>query len=72
MIQDDVIREVRAAREEYARMHGYSVRAMVADLRAKDLAGGWPVVNRAARRSGSSVPSQPLQPTGAATSVSQE
>lgn len=50
MIEDDVIRSVRAAREDYARLHGFNVRAMVADLQAHDLAGDWPVVSRPARR----------------------
>jgi hypothetical protein len=44
MIEDDVLREVRAAREAYARLHDFDVRAMAADLRARDLAGDWPVV----------------------------
>ena len=50
MIDDDVLREVRAAREACARLHNYDVRAMVADLRAQDLAGDWPVVSHPPRR----------------------
>ena len=50
MIEDDVIRGVRAAREEYARLHGLNIRAMVADLQDRDAAGDWPVVCRPARR----------------------
>jgi hypothetical protein len=50
MIEDDVIRGVRAAREGYARAHGYSIRAMVSDLQAKDSVGDWPVVSLPARR----------------------
>jgi len=50
MIEDDVIRGVRAAREEFARRHGFNIRAMVADLQAQDSAGDWPVVTRPARR----------------------
>ena len=50
MIEDDVLREVRAAREAYARLHDFDVRAMAADLRARDLAGDWPVVRRPSRR----------------------
>jgi hypothetical protein len=49
MTEDDVLREVRAAREAYARLHNFDVRAMVADLRARDEAGDWPVVRRAPR-----------------------
>ena len=50
MIEDDVIRGVRAAREEYARLHGFNIRAMVADLQARDSVGDWPVVSRLAQR----------------------
>ena len=50
MVEDDVLREVRAAREAYARLHNYDVHAMVADLRARDLAGDWPVVRHPPRR----------------------
>jgi hypothetical protein len=50
MTEDDVLCEVRAAREAYAQLHNFDVRAMVADLRARDLAGDWKVVRRAPRR----------------------
>ena len=71
MIEDDVIRGVRAAREEYARLHGFNIRAMVADLQARDLAGDWPVVSRPARRLPSAdSPNQTLQPSGAAIPIS--
>ncbi len=67
MNEDDVLREVRAARETYARLHNFDVRAMVADLRARDLAGDWPVVRRAPRRPVVVTPSnKTLQPTGVA------
>ena len=75
MVEDDVLQEVRAAREAYAQSHGYDVRAMVADLRARDSAGDWPVVRRSPRRPmpprqpAASTP-QALQPVGTATSVS--
>ncbi len=49
MVEDDVLRAVRATREAYARLHNYDVRAMVADLRARDLAGDWPVVRHPPR-----------------------
>jgi len=51
MNEDSVLQEVRAAREAYARAHGYDVRAMVADLRARDDRGDWPVVRLVPRRS---------------------
>ena len=50
MVDDDVLREVRAVREAYARLHNYDEQAMVADLRARDLAGDWPVVRHSPRR----------------------
>ncbi len=50
MIEDDVLREVRAAREAYARLHNFDVRAMAKDLRARDLAGDWQVVSMPPRR----------------------
>lgn len=50
MIEDDVVREVRAVREAYARMHHFDVRAMVADLQTRNLAGDWPVVRHSPRR----------------------
>ncbi len=49
MIEDDVLREVRAAREAYVRLHNFDVRAMVADLQTRDLAGDWPVVRHPPR-----------------------
>ena len=50
MIDDDIILGVRAAREEYARSHGFNIRAMIADLQARDVAGDQLVVRRPARR----------------------
>ncbi len=72
MTEDDVLREVRAAREAYARLHNFDVRAMVADLRAQDTAGDWPVVRHAPRRPhpvappAVAPPKETLQQTGAA------
>jgi hypothetical protein len=50
MSEDSVLQEVRAAREDYARSHGYDVRVMVADLRKRDDVGDWPVVRLVPRR----------------------
>lgn len=44
MNSDDVLQNVRRAREEYAALHGYDVRRIVADLQKLDQAGDWPVV----------------------------
>ena len=64
MIEDDVIRGVRAAREEFGRRHNFNIRAMVADLQAQDAAGDWPVVSRPARRLPTAeAPSPTLPPT---------
>lgn len=50
MVEDDVLREVRAAREAYARLHNYDIRAMVEDLRRRELASGWQLVSHPPRR----------------------
>ena len=63
MIEDDVLREVRAAREAYARSHHFDVRAMLADLRSRDAAGDWPVVRH---------PPRPPQPTAQLSGVRRE
>jgi hypothetical protein len=70
MIDDDVIREVRAAREAFGRKHGFNIRAMVADLQAQDAAGDWPVVSLPPRRPQSTrSPNQSQQPAEAAPSA---
>ena len=70
MIEDDVIRGVRAAREAFGQLHHFNIRAMVADLQAQDSAGDWPVVSLLARRPQSSLtPNKSPQPNRA-TSVS--
>ena len=67
MTEDDVLREVRAAREAYAQSHNFDVRAIVADLRARDAVGDWPVVRRAPRRPVAvGPPNDSLPQTGAA------
>ncbi len=58
MSEDSVLQEVRASRDAYARSHGYDVRAMVADLKARDDLGDWPVARLAPRR-----PVQPPTPS---------
>ena len=35
MVEDDLVREVRAAREEYCRQFDYDLRAIVRDLRER-------------------------------------
>ena len=68
MVDDDVLREVREAREAYTRLHNFDVRAMVADLRARDAAGDWSVVRHPPRRfhpvATSLTPNESLRKTG--------
>lgn len=45
MIEDEVIREVRAVREAFAASHGYDLRAMVAALHEIGVASGREVVH---------------------------
>lgn len=71
MVEDEVLREVRAVREAYAQLHNFDVHAMVADLRTRDLVGDWPVVRHPPRRpqpraEPEVAPNPALQQTGAA------
>jgi hypothetical protein len=50
MYEDDVPKGDCAAREAYAKLHNFDVRAMVADLRTRNRAGDWPVVRNPPRR----------------------
>lgn len=67
MTEDEVVREVRAARDAFAASHGYDIQAMVAALRELGVASGREVVPLAPRAV--STPNQPLPQTGAASSV---
>lgn len=49
MDDDDVLKEIRATREAFARAHDYDARAMVATLRAMNERDDWPVVTLAPR-----------------------
>jgi hypothetical protein len=49
MTEDEVVREVRAAREAFAASHGYDIHAMVAALRELGIASGREVVRLAPR-----------------------
>jgi hypothetical protein len=67
MIEDDVVREVRAAREAFAASHGYDIRAMVAALHELAVASGREVVCFAPRRpAAQGEPDQAPRQTGAA------
>ena len=50
MVEDDLVREVRAAREEYCRQFDYDLRAIVRDLREHERVGGRRVVRLPPRR----------------------
>ena len=68
MTEDEVVREVRAAREAFAASHGYDIRAMVAALHELGLASGREVVRFVPRppRTG---PNQAMQQTGPASLI---
>jgi hypothetical protein len=50
MSEDDVLREIRAAREGYCRYFGYDLGAIVRDLREQERVGGRQVVRLSPRR----------------------
>jgi hypothetical protein len=50
MNEDGVVREVRAARDQYCRQFEYDLGAIVRDLRDQERAGGRPVVRLSPRR----------------------
>jgi hypothetical protein len=69
MIEDTLLQEVRAARENYARSHGYDIEKIVADLSELDRQGGWRVVKLVPRRPakiGASESPNPSPESGAA------
>ena len=69
MTEDEVVREVRAAREAFAASYGYDIRAMVAALHELGVASGRKVV-RFAPRPPVRGPNAALQQTGAAMPAS--
>jgi hypothetical protein len=50
MTGDDLVREVRAIREEYCRQFGYDLAAIVRDLREQERVSGRAVVTLPPRR----------------------
>jgi hypothetical protein len=50
MSEDDLVREVRAAREEYCRQFAFDLGAIVCDLRSQERVGGRQVVRLPPRR----------------------
>jgi hypothetical protein len=68
MIEDEVVREVRAAREAFAASHGFDIRKMVAALHELGVASGRELVQFAPRPP-LALPNQPLPPAGTALPV---
>lgn len=67
MTEDEVVQEVRAARDAFAASHGYNIQAMVAALRELGLASGREVVHfppRAVTRPNPAPPQTEAAPTG--------
>lgn len=50
MIEDDILKEIRATRDAFAQRHGYDLNSMIAYLRKLDELGDKPVVRLAPRR----------------------
>ncbi len=73
MNENEVVREVRAAREAFAASHGYDIWAMVAALREVAIASGREVVQFAPRPAvvagKAAGPTQALPQTGPAPAV---
>ena len=50
MFHDEVLEEVRQAREAYGATFDFDLKQVVADLRRQNEQGDWPVVRRSPRR----------------------
>jgi hypothetical protein len=70
MSEDEVVREVRAAREAFAASHGFDIRKMVTALHELGVASGRELVQFAPRPP-IVVPSQPQPPLATAPAVAQ-
>jgi hypothetical protein len=70
MIEDEVVREVRAAREAFAASHGFDIRKMVAALHELGVASGRELVQFAPRPPLVG-PNQALVPTRPAIAASE-
>lgn len=66
MTRGDVLAELRAWRDEFARSHGYDIHRMVAALREQEIASGREVVRGEPRRPTVAMPNKP-PPTESAT-----
>jgi hypothetical protein len=72
MIEDEVVCEVRAAREAFAASHGFDIRKMVAALHELGVASGRELVRFPPRQPASVGSNQSLPPAGIATPLSQD
>lgn len=70
MKNGDVLAELRAWRDEFARSHGYDIHLMAAALREQYITSGRELVRGEPRRPMARMPNKTLQPTGAAISAS--
>lgn len=71
MSNGDILSELRAWRNEFARSHGYDIRAMSATLSELDNAGERKVIRGNPRQPApATMPNQSVQPTRAPISVS--
>jgi hypothetical protein len=59
-MSDDVLREIRTAREAYAQRHNFDVYAMVAELKSLDSNGDWQVLSHPPRTVRSSTTPLPV------------
>ena len=66
---DPIVDEVRRVRDAYAARFNYDLRAIYRDLKEREKRSGRMLVSYA---DGGTGPNQALQPTGAATPVSQD
>jgi hypothetical protein len=62
MSDTDILAELRAWRDEFARTHGYDLKAMAASLRSLDEAAGARVVRGEPRRPEAVLPKRTVTP----------
>jgi hypothetical protein len=65
MNNDDVLAQLRAWRDGFARSHGYDIHRVAAALRELDVASGQKLVRGEPRSPATKAPSKPLQPSTA-------
>jgi hypothetical protein len=63
MIDDEIIRQIRATRDSFAERHNFDIQAMAATLQAAEAASGHRVVSFSPQPVPSAVPSSEVPPT---------